>query len=108
MRSGVIVAALITTNGPLLRADAAWRERAASSLPVPGAPVISTRALVGATRSIWLLKLVDHGRTADDPLRLPGFGAEFLDLAAEARGFQRALCATSTSRSALNGFSMKS
>ena len=58
MFSGVIVAALMTTKGPLARVDSAWIVRAASSLPEPGAPVIMMRALVGATRSIvwrsWL------------------------------------------------------
>ncbi len=50
--SGAMVAALMTTKGPLARAEASWIERAASSLPEPGAPVIRTRELAGPTRSI--------------------------------------------------------
>ena len=41
-----------TMKGPLDRVEASCSVRAASSLPQPGSPVISTRALVGATRSI--------------------------------------------------------
>ncbi len=52
MRSGVIAAALMTTNGPLARLECAWIVRAASSLPEPDGPTISMRLLVGATFSI--------------------------------------------------------
>ncbi len=52
MFSGVIVAALTTTNGPCVRAEASWIIRAASSLPAPGDPVIMMRELAGATRSM--------------------------------------------------------
>ena len=59
MRSGVIAAALMTTNGPSARADSAWIVRAASSLPAPDGPTIRMRLLVGATFSIvwrsWLI-----------------------------------------------------
>ena len=54
-----MAAALSTTNGPSARADLACITRAASSLPQPDGPVISTRLLVGATLSIawrsWLM-----------------------------------------------------
>ncbi len=40
------------TNGPLLRRLLAWIASAASSLPVPLSPVMSTEASVGATRPI--------------------------------------------------------
>ena len=54
MRSGVIAAALMTTNGPCARAECAWMVRAASSLPAPDGPTIRTRLLVGATFSmVW-------------------------------------------------------
>jgi hypothetical protein len=52
MRSGVMVAALMTMNGPLARDDCAWIIRATISLPDPDGPTIRTRLLVGATRSI--------------------------------------------------------
>ena len=91
MRSGVIVAALSATNGPALRADSAWMARATSSLPEPDGPMIMTRLLVGATRSIvWRSWLI-----ADDmPIRSNGLAAALLqvgDLALELRGLQRAL-----------------
>ena len=54
MRSGVIAAALITTNGPSARAEWLWMVRAASSLPAPEGPTIRMRLLVGATFSmVW-------------------------------------------------------
>ena len=40
------------TNGPAARADASWIARAASSLPVPVSPRISTGASLCATRAI--------------------------------------------------------
>jgi len=43
---------LMATNGRRLRPDSSWTARAASSLPVPVSPVMSTLARVGATRSI--------------------------------------------------------
>src|SRR5687768_1203488 len=43
---------LISTKALLRRGLMSWIARAASSLPVPVAPVISTEASVGATRSI--------------------------------------------------------
>ena len=51
MVSGVIVAALITTNGPDARPDSAWMVRAVSSLPEPGAPANQDTGVRGATRS---------------------------------------------------------
>jgi len=54
MRSGVIAAALMTTNGDSARADSRCNVRAASSLPAPEGPTIRMRLLVGATLSmIW-------------------------------------------------------
>src|SRR5215217_799751 len=43
---------LISTNAPSRLGLNSWIARAANSLPVPVAPVISTEASVGATRSI--------------------------------------------------------
>ncbi len=60
--SGAIVAALMTTKGPPARAEASWIERAASSLPTPGAPVISTREFAGADALDDLAQLIDGGR----------------------------------------------
>ena len=65
--------------------------RAASSLPEPGAPVTRMRALVGAARSIVWRSWLTASECADDPARLHGAGAQVLDLALEARGFERAL-----------------
>ena len=49
-RSGSGSAAQFTaTNGPRLRADARWMNRATTSLPVPDSPVKSTVVSVGAT-----------------------------------------------------------
>ena len=91
MRSGVIAAALMTTNGPFARADSAWSVRAASSLPAPDGPTIRMRLLVGATFSmVWRSWLIDGerptmlGRQRRQRLQL-------LDLALEPRGFQRAV-----------------
>ncbi len=53
--SGVMVAQLSTTKGAPARPEASWMQRAASSLPEPGAPVISTREFTGAyfATSCW-------------------------------------------------------
>src|SRR6516165_1817091 len=57
-RSARMAAQLMTTKGPLARLDSRCRSRAATSLPQPAGPTISTRLPVGATRSIcwreWL------------------------------------------------------
>lgn len=53
MRSGVMVAAPTVTNGPPLRADAAWIARATISLPEPDGPTTMMRLLVGAARSMF-------------------------------------------------------
>ena len=91
MRSGVMAAALMTTNGPFARADSACRWRAASSLPAPDGPTIRIRLLVGATFSmVWRSWLID----GDRPTMLVGTRRqrlELLDLALETRGFQRAV-----------------
>ncbi len=89
MRSGVIAAALITTNGPLARADWPWMARAVSSLPAPGGPTIRMRLLVGAIFSmVWRSWFIDE-RLADQ--RRGRQLLERLDLALEARGLERAL-----------------
>ena len=81
--------------------------RAASSLPAPEGPTISTRLLVGATFStVWRRWLIEGERpTSDD-----GAGAICLSTLTSRlrREFSSARSATSTRRSALNGFSMKS
>ena len=89
MRSGIMAAALMTMNGPLTRAEWPWMARAASSLPAPAGPTISTRLLVGETFStVWRSWFIDD----DLPTRVEGDKLlERLDLALEPRGFQRAL-----------------
>ena len=52
MRSGVMLAALMTTKGLLARDEPAWIIRAVSSLPAPDGPEIMMRLLVGATRAM--------------------------------------------------------
>jgi len=47
MRFSEIALQSTTTNAPLLRLDASWIARAASSLPVPDSPSISTVASLG-------------------------------------------------------------
>ena len=51
INSDGIAAQLTSTSGPSARADWAWTWRATNSLPVPGSPVMSTRASDGATRA---------------------------------------------------------
>ena len=107
MRSGVMAAALMTTNGPPARADRPCRWRAASSLPAPDGPTIMIRLLVGAIFSIvWRSWLIDGER----PTMLIGTGVSALSSLTSRlrREVSSARSATSTSRSALNGFSMKS
>src|SRR5690606_22878784 len=107
MRSGVIVAALTVTKGAFLRADSAWIARAASSLPEPDGPITITRLLVGATRSIvwrsWLM-------AADMPIRSNVSPLRFFRSESSRRSLEvsSARSAMRISRSALNGFSMKS
>ena len=97
----------MTRNGACARADWACSVRAASSLPEPDGPTISTRLLVGATFSTvsrnWLIE-------GEWPTSVVGSGASCLSALTSRlrREFSSARSATSTSRSALNGFSMKS
>ena len=107
MRSGVMAAALMTTNGPFARAESAWMVRAASSLPEPDGPTIRMRLLVGATFSmVWRSWLI----AGEWPTSVVGSGASCLSSFTSrlSREVSSARSATSTSRSALNGFSMKS
>ncbi len=105
IRSGVMVAAFSTTNGPCLRAESSWSVRATSSLPAPEAPEIMMRLLVGAIFSIierrWFM-------AADAPrsrLASPERSRSTL-ISRRSLEASRARSATSTSRSDLNGFSM--
>ncbi len=103
----MIVAALITTKGPFARDEAAWMVRAESSLPEPGAPAIITRALVGATRStVWRSWLA---ATEAPTMRLAWPDRALRSRTSRLRReASSARSATRISRSALNGFSMKS
>ena len=89
IRSGVIAAALMTTNGPSARLDALCSVRAASSLPEPDGPTIRMRLLALAARSMvwrnWFMQAERPVRTLAVRSQL----LEFLHLALEARGFQR-------------------
>jgi hypothetical protein len=51
MRVGGIAPQSITSKASARRGEASWRERAASSLPVPDSPPRSTGTVVGAARS---------------------------------------------------------
>ena len=97
----------MTTKREPARLDPAWIMRAVSSLPVPGAPAISTRELAGPTLSMtwrsWLA-LVDLPTTRS-AVSDRVLSSTFSRLSREVSS---ARSATSTSRSALKGFSMKS
>ena len=95
------------TKGPSARRDLAWISRATVSLPAPGAPVIITREPVGATRSIaarspampWPAPI----KARSPPAR--NFNSAFSAASLAASSARRT---TSSKRSELNGFSMKS
>ena len=85
-----MAAALSTTKGPSLRCDRPCITRATSSLPEPAPPRISTRLLVGATRSMdersWLMAgdlPIISKLTTERSLQL-------LDLALQLGGLERA------------------
>ncbi len=91
MSSGVMAAALMTTNGPSARADSPCRWRAVKLLarargPDDHDPAVGRRDLLDR-----LAKLVDRRRTADHADRHGRERLELLDLALEARGFERAV-----------------
>ena len=97
----------MTIKGPLALPDNWWSVRAANSLPAPEGPTMRTRLLVGATRSIaWR----NCATTADFPTSVDGIGVNCLSCLTSRLSLEvsSARSATSTSRSALNGFSMKS
>ena len=90
MRSGAMVAALSVTKGPDARSDMACSVRAASSLPAPMGPVISTRLLDGAIFfSSW--RSWRMAARAAEQLRIGARPAlQLLVLALQPRGFERA------------------
>ena len=89
IRSGVIAAALMTTNGPSVRLDALCSVRAASSLPEPEGPTIRMRLLALAARSMVWRKLVHAGGASGENAGGGSQLLEFLHFALEARGLQR-------------------
>jgi len=100
-------AALITTKGPSVRVEAeCTAARAGELLAGAGGSDDQDAAVGGRDLVDGLAQQIDRGRMPDQCRRrqLP----ERLDIALEARVLKRARCATSTRRSALNGFSMKS
>ena len=91
MRSGVIVAAFSTMNGPAARSDRRWIARATDLLARPGRagdhhPAVGRRDLFDQ-----LAQMVHCRRCADQIARLARAFAQLLDLAAELRGLQRPL-----------------
>ena len=97
----------MATNGPCARGDVSWMTRAASSLPEPGAPVIMTREFVGPTRSITCRNWLSIGDLPTMRFVAPARARRSVT-SRFSREASSARSATSTSRSALNGFSMKS
>jgi hypothetical protein len=102
-----MVAALMTTKGPAARADASWMVRAASSLPLPGEPLMRMRELAGATRSMTWRNWLIAGDLPMIRLTAPARARSSVT-SRFSREASSARSAISTSRSALNGFSMKS
>ena len=102
-----MVAQLSTTNGPSARRERACTMRATTSFPDPASPVMRTRLLVGATRSMawrtWLMAGERPISSLSGPARSLNSSISRLRFAAS-----MARATTSTRRSALNGFSMKS
>ena len=100
-------AAEIATNSARARGLASWIWRATSSLPEPGGPAIRMRLLAGATLEMVLRSAC---AATDLPIRPLGVSvwarrrrfSRFREAASSARS------TTTTSRSDLNGFSMKS
>ena len=92
-------------KGPLARADWLWMARAVSSLPAPAGPTIRMRLLVGE-----IFSMVWRSWFMDDDLPTSVEGANCLSALTSrlSREVSSARCVTRTSRSALNGFSMKS
>ena len=106
-RAGFSVAQFSTTKGPSLRRDRAWIMRAATSLPAPAGPVISTRDPVGATFSI----APRNWPSGEDPptSSVSGPARSFSSLTSRfSRAASSARATISSSRSDLKGFSMKS
>ena len=99
--------AVKVTNGPVVRRERAWISRATTSLPAPAGPVMSTRLPVGATRSIAWRKALIAGALPTISVGSPArsFSSSFSRLS---RAASIARWTTSSSRSALKGFSIKS
>ena len=90
IRSGVIAAALMTTNGPSDAADAWCSVRAASSLPRTGR-ADDQDAAVGLGGAVdGLAQLIHAGRAAGQNASCRSQLLQFLHLALEPRGLQRA------------------
>ena len=106
-RPGLSVAQFSTMNGPSARRDRACTMRQATSLPDPAGPLISTRDPVGATRSMparsALTAALVPVRVASTPAR--SRSSAFSRARRDASSARRMM---SSSRSDLNGFSMKS
>ena len=89
MRSGVMAAALMTTNGPSARAECPWMARARELLAGAGRADDQDPAVGGRHLVHGLAQLVDRGRVPDQGRRRQLL--ERLDLALEAGGFERAV-----------------
>ncbi len=106
-RAGFSVAQFSATNGPSARRERAWIMRAATSLPEPAGPVISTREPVGATRSTPERSADMAALSPVSPVSAPARRRSSA-FSADSRAASSARRTTSSSRSDLNGFSMKS
>ena len=96
-----------TTIDPPVRPDAEWIIPATISLPAPGGPVISTRLLVGAT---FLIADFSCEIPVDVPIRSSTCPTlrRSSSFSLLSRAVSMARLTIGTSRSDLNGFSMKS
>ena len=86
MRSGVIAAALMTTNGPSARAEWPWMVRAVKLLAGAGRADDQDAAVGRRDLLDGLAQLVDRRRAADQAGRQRRELLELLDLALEPRG----------------------
>ena len=106
-RSGVIRAELTSTNAPVARLLQECRIRAATSLPAPAGPEMSTRLPVCATRfKVARTALIEE----EFPVKslLPQLVSRRRVFSRRSRSVSVARSTNSSSRSASNGFSMKS
>jgi hypothetical protein len=103
----VIAGAFTTTKGALARVEFAWIIRAVSSLPEPAGPEMRMRELAGPTRSISRRRLAIADEAPTSCISPPAFERSSA-ISRRSRDASSARSTTRISRSALNGFSIKS